>query len=202
MRTRLATAEEEEHVVSAKRIGVGYLGGHPAESKPTEYGMLDVTDDGGVRFSAMKYVNMMERPVDLFAIAGDAIRDVTVTSGAKVRRGGKAFAFAMGGAAGLAAHQKRVGALTTPLDVSFTAGGKEYVAHFAVQAGEAAQWLAEFAAVRRASGLAAVGTPPQPSSPSVADEIGKLVRLRDAGALTPEEFEGEKARLLGGAARA
>jgi hypothetical protein len=32
---------------------------------------------------------------------------------------------------------------------------------------------------------------------SVADELERLVRLRDAGALTPAEFEGAKARLLG-----
>ena len=31
---------------------------------------------------------------------------------------------------------------------------------------------------------------------SVADEVERLVRLRDAGALTPEEFEGAKRRLL------
>jgi hypothetical protein len=31
---------------------------------------------------------------------------------------------------------------------------------------------------------------------SVADELERLVRLRDAGALTPEEFEGAKRRLL------
>lgn len=31
---------------------------------------------------------------------------------------------------------------------------------------------------------------------SIADELERLVRLRDAGALTPEEFEGAKRRLL------
>ena len=31
---------------------------------------------------------------------------------------------------------------------------------------------------------------------SIADELERLVRLRDAGALTPEEFEGAKKRLL------
>jgi phage shock protein C len=33
---------------------------------------------------------------------------------------------------------------------------------------------------------------------SVADEIRKLAELRDSGALTAEEFEAAKARLLGG----
>ena len=39
---------------------------------------------------------------------------------------------------------------------------------------------------------------PAPASPtSVADELAKLVQLRDAGALTEEEFAAQKARLLG-----
>ncbi|PNG17493.1 DUF4429 domain-containing protein [Streptomyces cahuitamycinicus] len=32
---------------------------------------------------------------------------------------------------------------------------------------------------------------------SLADELGKLVQLRDQGVLSPEEFEEQKARLLG-----
>jgi hypothetical protein len=32
---------------------------------------------------------------------------------------------------------------------------------------------------------------------SVADELAKLVQLRDAGALTDEEFAAQKAKLLG-----
>jgi hypothetical protein len=35
------------------------------------------------------------------------------------------------------------------------------------------------------------------SAPSVADEIGKLTRLRDAGSITADEFEAQKSRLLG-----
>jgi hypothetical protein len=31
----------------------------------------------------------------------------------------------------------------------------------------------------------------------VADELMKLAQLRDAGVLTPEEFQAQKARLLG-----
>lgn len=42
---------------------------------------------------------------------------------------------------------------------------------------------------------------PQPSSDkpavSVADELLKLAQLRDAGVLTPEELEAQKAKLLG-----
>lgn len=33
-------------------------------------------------------------------------------------------------------------------------------------------------------------------SPSTADELAKLAQLRDAGAITPEEFEAQKAKLL------
>ena len=48
-------------------------------------------------------------------------------------------------------------------------------------------------------------TPPAPPAPPAAspvapgplDRLEQLVRLRDAGALTPEEFEAEKARVLG-----
>ncbi len=35
-------------------------------------------------------------------------------------------------------------------------------------------------------------------STGTADELTKLVRLRDAGALTPEEYDREKARILAG----
>jgi hypothetical protein len=36
----------------------------------------------------------------------------------------------------------------------------------------------------------------RPMDASIADELERLVRLRDAGALTPAEFEGAKRRLL------
>ena len=36
----------------------------------------------------------------------------------------------------------------------------------------------------------------RPADASIADELERLVRLRDAGALTPAEFEGAKHRLL------
>lgn len=46
------------------------------------------------------------------------------------------------------------------------------------------------------------GPPPAPMPPaapvSVADELAKLAALRDQGVLSPEEFEAQKARLLGG----
>ncbi|MGA9077464.1 MAG: PH domain-containing protein [Acidimicrobiales bacterium] len=35
------------------------------------------------------------------------------------------------------------------------------------------------------------------SGPSIADELLKLTQLRDQGALSPEEFESQKAKLLG-----
>ncbi len=40
-------------------------------------------------------------------------------------------------------------------------------------------------------------TPPPPSG-SMADELTKLAQLRDSGVLSPEEFDAQKARLLGG----
>ncbi|GAA4753140.1 hypothetical protein GCM10025783_27540 [Amnibacterium soli] len=36
----------------------------------------------------------------------------------------------------------------------------------------------------------------RPADASITDELERLVRLRDAGALTPAEFEGAKRRLL------
>jgi hypothetical protein len=48
--------------------------------------------------------------------------------------------------------------------------------------------------------MAAPGSPPATSapgeSPSLADELSKLAQLRESGALTDEEFEAAKARLL------
>lgn len=40
-------------------------------------------------------------------------------------------------------------------------------------------------------------TPPPAAVAGVADELSKLVALRDAGALSADEFETQKARLLG-----
>jgi hypothetical protein len=34
-------------------------------------------------------------------------------------------------------------------------------------------------------------------SPSSADELAKLAQLRDQGVITPQEFESQKAKLLG-----
>ena len=42
-----------------------------------------------------------------------------------------------------------------------------------------------------------VAAPSSAAPASVADELGKLVQLRDSGALTDEEFAAQKARLLG-----
>jgi hypothetical protein len=44
--------------------------------------------------------------------------------------------------------------------------------------------------------LAALLPTTEQTDASVADELERLVRLRDAGALTPAEFEGAKRRLL------
>jgi hypothetical protein len=40
------------------------------------------------------------------------------------------------------------------------------------------------------------GTAGTAASPSTADELAKLARLRDDGVLTPEEFSAQKSRLL------
>jgi hypothetical protein len=44
---------------------------------------------------------------------------------------------------------------------------------------------------------AAPAAPPPPSGDAIIDQIRKLGELRDAGVLTPEEFEAKKADLLG-----
>jgi Short C-terminal domain len=48
-----------------------------------------------------------------------------------------------------------------------------------------------------AAASAAPAAPAEPAPALVADELAKLVQLRDAGALTDEEFAAQKARLLG-----
>ena len=44
----------------------------------------------------------------------------------------------------------------------------------------------------------ALGTPAPSVTPSIADEITKLVNLRDSGVLTNDEFTAAKARVLSG----
>lgn len=46
-------------------------------------------------------------------------------------------------------------------------------------------------------GNAPAATPSSAAPASVADELAKLVQLRDSGALTDEEFTAQKAKLLG-----
>jgi hypothetical protein len=53
------------------------------------------------------------------------------------------------------------------------------------------EWLNEMGLQQQAS------APPTQPTQSVADELVKLAALRDQGLLTPEEFNGQKARLLG-----
>jgi hypothetical protein len=56
------------------------------------------------------------------------------------------------------------------------------------------QMAAKFLAGRAAgAGQAAAG----PTAPDVADQLGKLADLRDRGALTEDEFQQQKAKLLG-----
>lgn len=47
------------------------------------------------------------------------------------------------------------------------------------------------------TGPTSAAAPVAPASTSVADELMKLAQLRDAGALTEEEFASQKSRLLG-----
>jgi hypothetical protein len=53
---------------------------------------------------------------------------------------------------------------------------------------------------RRKQKQAAAADPPE-SSPSLADEIAKLQRLRDAGALTDEQYDRTVERAIGGRGR-
>ena len=53
------------------------------------------------------------------------------------------------------------------------------------------EWLNEMGLQQQTS------APPTQPTQSVADELVKLAALRDQGLLTPEEFNGQKARLLG-----
>ena len=41
-----------------------------------------------------------------------------------------------------------------------------------------------------------LGVAPAPAAPDVTEQIAKLARLRDQGAITPEEYEAKKAELL------
>jgi hypothetical protein len=47
------------------------------------------------------------------------------------------------------------------------------------------------------SGAAPAAVPGAAAPASVADELAKLAKLRDAGALTDDEFAAQKAKLLG-----
>lgn len=47
------------------------------------------------------------------------------------------------------------------------------------------------------AGVAPGVAPSPPPAASVADELAKLLQLRDAGALTEDEFTAQKAKLLG-----
>lgn len=78
-------------------------------------------------------------------------------------------------------------------------GSGTTLAEVAVNHGTAAkveEWFRarpDFGAVATAAQSTTAPTP----SGSVADELLKLVHLRDAGVLTPNEFEAQKAKLLG-----
>jgi len=51
-------------------------------------------------------------------------------------------------------------------------------------------------AKKRAAEAAAAAAPPPPA-PSLVDQLKELQAMRDAGALTPQEFEAAKRKVLG-----
>jgi hypothetical protein len=111
--------------------------------------------------------------------------------------------------ASIAAVQwKAPGAMTRGF-IQFTVpGGSERRSQFGSQTTDAAKdensvlvakgQVAEFEALREAI-EGALASPAASAAPalSVGDELRKLAELRDAGALTDEEFNAQKAKLLG-----
>jgi hypothetical protein len=112
--------------------------------------------------------------------------------------------------AGISAVQLKPAKMGTRGFIAFTiAGGVERTSRVGSQTVDAARdenavlfkkgQQGEFEAFRDAvqAAIAARATGGgQAGASSVADELGKLMALRDAGALSPEEFEAQKARLL------
>jgi len=187
-------------------IEAGYLGGHPDAPAPIEYGMLGTDQAGDVTYSVVKRVNMMERPVLTFTLSRETIKHVELDLATKLKRGGSARELALAGGTGAALHKRRVGSKDTPLQVHVATCDRDYVVQFACEAHDGAAWL-------EGIGLADEGNPAEIAVPLdapstkvsvserpvlIADELLKLAQLRDAGVLTHEEFNRQKARLLGG----
>jgi Protein of unknown function (DUF2510)/Short C-terminal domain len=162
-----------------------YLGGLPG-TKPTKASTtLFITDDGVGHGNGWGPKN---------PIAWDQISGVSFDTGtAKKSRAGKALAF---GVFALAAKKTQDEAHLTVMLRDGNAALYRVVGKSGVAVrGRVQPFLAEYGVPCLDDGVPAAAV--APAVISAADEIVKLVALRDAGAITEEEFTAHKAKLLG-----
>lgn len=162
-----------------------YLGGLPG-SKPTNVSVTLFIGDEGVgvgTFSPKKGV-----------VSWDEMSGVSFDTGtAKKSRAGKALAF---GVLALAAKKTQDEAhLTVMLKDGNVALYRVVSKSGLVVRGKVQPFLAAHGVPCLDDGVAPAAV--APAAISAADEIVKLVALRDAGAITEEEFTAHKAKLLG-----
>lgn len=158
-----------------------YLGGLP-DTKPTKASTtLFITDDGVGHGNGWHPKNL---------IAWDQMSGVSFDTGtAKKSRAGKALAF---GVLALAAKKTQDEAhLTVMLKDGNAALYRVVGKSGLVVRGKVQPFLAAHGVPCLDDGVSAA------AAVSAADEIGKLAALRDAGAITADEFVAHKAALLG-----
>lgn len=166
---------------------VGYLGGFPDRPEAKSNGVL-VVDGDGLHMRGIR---------ELFVIPWSAVVHVAVEGAEEASRRVTAGRVMAMGIFALAA-KKKTG--TTYLGVQ-TEG---YTAGFEMEGTGAGEVRAKIAPwTQRLSPPPVPEAAPQapqaaaPATTGLADELAKLAVLRDQGVLTQEEFDAQKARLLG-----
>lgn len=160
-----------------------YLGGHPREPKPAVDGRFVMTETG------IFVENMDMEPWRRAAVPWSDIASLSLEPYSEAKS--KIPWVLLFGLFGLGASDRRDGTLITVVlrdgaSVSYLAEGRFITFRANVLP------IFERLGVR-------VTEPPSVSAPalSIADELTKLAHLRDSGVLTDDEFNAQKAKLLG-----
>lgn len=161
------------------QLNVDYLGGHPEVGKP-EKNHIVVVDDDGVHYRRMREVFTIPwSDVTAMAIDGPEQAAKRMTATRLVTLG--VFAFAAKKNTTEAYFQVDTAETSVSFNVHKMSAGE-----LRGKLGKWANTLPEPPTVESSAGTA-----------SVADELAKLAQLRDQGVLSSEEFDAQKARLLG-----
>lgn len=173
-----------------RATGLNYLGGHPSAPSAVNGCNLVITD----RTVAIEKGTVIHMKMDLSEVGG-----ISVETEEEARRRYTATRMLAVGVFALALPKKTAGSVLVLVD---TAQGPLTFEKPKTSKAETLRLLGPLIAAAGTRSLGPAHTTPAeaaltaPPAVGVADELAKLVALRDSGELTDEEFSRQKAKLL------